>query len=137
MQFLTFAFLLAKPWQERCSDELNSIIDRLRDPQITKSLKELTFGIQVYGYDPDWEQGLATMSGFTGWEDLDLLLCSVTTLRRVVIHVEFPPQTVDPTDLQLAMQGRLHNMGERGILSVVLGKIDDLEKDLWLMRSWL
>jgi hypothetical protein len=99
------------------------------DPQATKSLEELTIGLQINSKESEnlgWY-----VSNLEWWEDLDTILVLLPTLKEVLISVDFSAAPASTAQMQIAMDGRMPLLEARGILKVVSGSIDDLEKEMW------
>jgi hypothetical protein len=101
----------------------------LKNPQATKSLEELTIGLQINSKDSEdlgWY-----ISKFEWWEDLDTILVPLPTLKQVLVYVDFSAAPTSTAQIQIAMDGRMALLEARGILKVVSGRINDLEKEIW------
>jgi hypothetical protein len=106
----------------------------LRNPLVTKSLEELTIGLPFCRSLRRLGEDLGChISKFEWWEDLDTILVPLPTLKQVLVYVDFSaaPTSTSTAQLQIAMDGRMPLLEARGILKVVSGSIDDLEKEIW------
>jgi hypothetical protein len=93
----------------------------LKNPSVTKSLKELTIGII---FD---QAESTTLPNFEGWKDLDAILFSLPILQKVfAVLVGFSLEDTSESQLQSIIPARLPLLESRGILSVVSGTIPDL-----------
>jgi hypothetical protein len=112
LQVVTFiSYFGREPW-------FYKILKYLKNPSVTKSLKEFTIGI-IFDYDE-----LIRWPNFEGWKCLDAILFSLPTLQKVLtVLVGF----TSTSQLPSIIQGRLPLLESCGILSVVSGTIRDLQ----------
>jgi hypothetical protein len=96
---------------------VSHIIGHLKDPSVTKILKQLTIGIKARGdaFCSDWEKLFLSDT----WQELDVVLCSISTLQRVDICINFGDLSRNIASiLALGAQEHLPLLIERGIVFV-------------------
>jgi hypothetical protein len=102
----------------------------LKNPSVTKSLKELTVGIDARqdAFRLNWE----TIFLWNAWQELDVVLSSIPTLQRVDICFDFGYLPGNNASiLALGAEEHLPLLSERGIVTLREGNIDRLEEDTW------
>jgi hypothetical protein len=129
LQFLTFTLQFVDPLG--LNQRGSHIINQLSDASITGSLKELTIAIHAQRNlrDGDWLQLFHSHT----WHELDVILGSAPALQRVLIYFDVGPYyRTHSTASVLETRDSLPLLNERGIVSVEMGRIEDLEADIWL-----
>jgi hypothetical protein len=130
LRFLTLKCTVAGWSSLGWSDANFPLIARcLKNPLVTKSLEELTIGLQINS--KDWRNLGWYISNLEWWEDLDTILVPLPTLKQVLVYVDFSAVPTSTAEMQIAMDGCMPLLEARGILKVVSGRIEDLEKDIW------
>jgi hypothetical protein len=118
LQVLTFIFNFELRFSE--------ILEYLKNPSVTKSLKELTFGV-IFNDVIFNEVETITRSNIKEWKDLDAILFSLPTLQKVLTVFTGDLSSRDNSRLPDMIKRRLPRLKRRGILSVVAGKQSPLK----------
>jgi hypothetical protein len=133
LQTLTFTFVVLPYMKSRFLNGFHSMILFLKDPSLLKSLRELILCIEVHSYD--WDLGSLRPE----WTTLDLILSNIPTLHRLLIRIGLPQSQITSDALEKHRQSVVKDCltlsAERGTLSIVVGSMDDLDKDTWSLSQ--
>jgi hypothetical protein len=110
--------------------ELALLVARLEDQEVRKSLKVLIIAVEAQGY-PNWDDAALSLACLQEWDKLDGIQWN-STLQKVHVCLDSPEVQPDASRrLQSLLQPHLSRLTKRGIFSVGLDSVSEIETRAW------